>query len=63
MEIEQLRNLVFADPVLTESLSKARTEMELIAMVQEQCGDLSVVALQQIMQANRRLWLERWLHR
>ena len=63
MEIEHFRSLVFSDPELMEELSKASTEPELIAMVQEHCGDLSVTALQQIMKTSRTLWLERWLER
>ena len=63
MEIEQFRSLVFADPELTAKLSKASTEPELIAMVQEHCGDLSLTALQQMIKTSRTLWLERWLQR
>ena len=63
MEIEHFRSLVFSDPELMEELSKASTEPELIAMVQEHCGDLSVTALQQMIKTSRTLWLERWLER
>ena len=63
MEIEHFRCLVFADPELTEKLSKASTEPELIATLQEHCGDLSVTALQQMIKTSRTLWLERWLQR
>ena len=63
MEIEHFRSLVFADPELTEKLSRASTESELIAMVQQHCGDLSVTELQQMIKTSRTLWLERWLER
>ncbi len=63
MEIEHFRSLVFADSELMEKLSKASTEPELIAMVQQHCGDLSVTGLQQMMKTSRTLWLQRWLER
>jgi hypothetical protein len=62
---DQLRRIVMEDPALMRELTAAPTQADLFARVialgRQRGLHLTIAELEEIVRANRRSWLERWL--
>jgi predicted GNAT superfamily acetyltransferase len=62
---EEIRRIVMEEPQLMAAFSAADTDAELFARVialgNERGLEVSAVELKEVVRANRRAWLERWL--